>query len=267
MQNSTARMPAVFFGHGSPMNALAQNHYTQAWRRLGESVPRPKAILAISAHWYTPGTAVTAMESPRTIHDFGGFPQALFDLQYPAPGSPLVAARVRDVLAPLEVRLDAEWGLDHGTWSVLVHAFPRADIPVVQLSIDATKPPAFHYDLGSRLAPLRAEGVLIIASGNVIHNLRRIRWEEDAPAYEWAVRFNARVRDHLMRRDHKPLVAYEQMDDDARLSVPTPEHFLPLLYILGLQGDQDSIAFPLDGIQNSSIGMLALVVSADSKPH
>jgi 4,5-DOPA dioxygenase extradiol len=265
--NMADQMPAVFFGHGSPMNALAQNHYTQTWRRLGESVPRPKAILAISAHWCTPGTAVTAMENPRTIHDFGGFPQALFDLQYPAPGSPLVAARVRDVLAPVGVRLDEEWGLDHGTWSVLVHAFPKADIPIVQLSIDATKPPAFHYDLGSRLAPLRAEGVLIIGSGNVVHNLRRIRWEEDAPAYDWAVRFNAQVRDHLMRRDHQPLVTYEQMGDDARLSVPTSEHFLPLLYILGLQGDQDSIAFPLDGIQNSSIGMLTLVVGADSKPR
>ena len=254
------RMPAVFFGHGSPMNTLERNRYTDAWRALGNSVPRPAAILAVSAHWYIRGTAATAMETPATIHDFGGFPQALFDFQYPAPGSPGLARRVRDVLAPVEVRFDEGWGLDHGTWSVLTHAFPRADVPVVQLSIDATQPASFHYELGKRLAPLRDEGVLIVGSGNVVHNLGMIKWDGAAPACDWAVRFNERVRDHLERRDHQPLVAYEKMGEDARLSVPTPEHYLPLLYIIGLQDERESIAFAVDGIQNASISMLTVVV-------
>jgi len=242
------------------MNTLAQNQYTGAWSRIGGSMPRPAAILAVSAHWYIGGTAVTAMEMPRTIHDFGGFPKALFEFQYPAPGSPALAQRVRDLLAPLDGRLDDSWGLDHGTWSVLAHAFPEADVPVVQLSIDATRPPPFHYELGKRLAPLRGEGVLIVGSGNVVHNLRALDWSDNAPAYDWAVRFNDVVRDHLTRRDHQPLLAYAKMGDDARLSIPTPEHYLPLLYIIGLQDEREPMAFAIDGIQNASIGMLTVVV-------
>jgi 4,5-DOPA dioxygenase extradiol len=253
-------MPAVFFGHGSPMNTLEQNRYTEAWRKIGKSVPRPTAILAVSAHWYIPGTAVTTMETPETIHDFGGFPRALFEFKYPASGKPALAQRVRDLLAPLAVRLDDSWGLDHGTWSVLAHAFPQADVPVVQLSIDATQPASFHYDLGRRLAPLRDEGVLIVGSGNVVHNLRMIEWDGAAPGYDWAVRFNDQVRGHLERRDHPPLVAYEKMGGDARLSVPTPEHYLPLLYVISLQDESESIALAVDGIQNASIGMLTVVV-------
>ena len=206
--NASARMPAIFFGHGTPMNTLARNRYTETWRKLGESVPRPKAILCVSAHWYTHGTGVTAMEQPETIHDFYGFPQALFDVQYPAPGDPALAARVRDLLAPVDVDLDQTWGLDHGTWSVLVHAFPDARVPVVQLSIDGMQPPRFHYELGKQLAPLRDEGVLVIGSGNVVHNLRVLNRLDDAPAFDWAVRFNDRVRDALARRDHDALVDY-----------------------------------------------------------
>lgn len=253
-------MPAVFIGHGSPMNVLARNRYTEAWRNIGSSMPRPKAILVISAHWYIRGTAVTAMEAPQTIHDFGGFPQALFEFQYPAPGSPALAARVHDLLAPLDVALDKSWGLDHGAWSVLAHAFSQADVPVVQLSIDATQPPLFHYELGKRLAPLRDEGVLIVGSGNVVHNLHTLKWDSDAPACDWAVRFNEQVRDHLVQRDHRALVFYEEMGQDARLSIPTPEHYLPLLYIIGLQGEGEPLAFAVDGIQNASIGMLSIVI-------
>ena len=254
-------MPAVFFGHGSPMNTLEYNRYTETWRRLGETLPKPKAILAISAHWYTRGTAVTAMEQPRTIHDFGGFPQELFAVQYPTSGDPALAERVRELLAPVEVTLDSSWGLDHGTWSVLVHAYPQADVPVVQLSIDGTKPPRFHYDLAQKLAPLRDEGVLIIGSGNVVHNLGRIQWAEAAKPYDWAVRFNDAVRVHLTAYDYGPLIDYVVLGEDARLSVPTPEHYLPLLYVIAQQDENEIISLPIDGIEYGSIGMLTVVVA------
>jgi len=175
MRRENSRMPVVFFGHGSPMNTLERNQYTESWRWLGSSIPKPKAILCISAHWYTEGTAVTAMEKPKTIHDFYGFPQALFDVQYPAPGDPKLASRLRELLAPVDVEMDESWGLDHGTWSVLKHSYPGAEIPVVQLSIDGTQPPQFHYETGRRLAPLRDEGVLVAGSGNVVHNLRLMK--------------------------------------------------------------------------------------------
>jgi 4,5-DOPA dioxygenase extradiol len=250
-------MPVIFFGHGSPMNTLADNHYTQAWHRLGRSIPRPKAILAISAHWYIRGTAVTAKQKPRTIHDFRGFPQALFDVQYPAPGDPVLAARVRDLLAPVDVHLDSSWGLDHGTWSVLVHAFPDADIPVAQLAMDATQPAQFHYDLGKRLAPLRDEGVLIMGSGNVVHNLGVMNRNSDAAPYDWAERFNAVVRDHLARKAHQPLIDYETWGRDAQLSIPTPDHYLPLLYTAALHGNEP-VDFAVDGIDLGSISMLSV---------
>lgn len=252
-----ARMPVIFFGHGSPMNTLARNQYTEAWRRLGAAVPRPKVILAISAHWFTKGTAVTAMARPRTIHDFGGFPQALFDIQYPAPGDPALAERVRELLAPLPVAMDKSWGLDHGTWSVLRHAFPEADTPVVQLSLDAGKPGSFHYELGRRLAPMRAEGVLIVGSGNVVHNLRLMQNRVGEPAYDWALRFNEKVRVALASGQHQTLVDFEHMGEDARLSVPTPEHYLPLLYIAGLQAEGETMAFAVDGYEAGSLGMLS----------
>jgi len=254
----TARMPVIFFGHGSPMNTLARNQYTEAWRKLGGGAPKPKAILAISAHWLTRGTAVTAMASPRTIHDFGGFPQALFDVQYPAPGDPELASRVCALLAPVQVHLDRKWGLDHGTWSVLAHAYPDADIPVVQLSMDGTKPAAFHYELAKRLLPLRGEGVLIVGSGNVVHNLMLTR-SGGGLAFDWAKRFNEMVRHALLTRNHPALIEYERLGEDAHLSVPTPEHFLPLLYIVALQEEDESVVFAVDGYEAGSLGMLSFV--------
>ncbi len=251
-------MPAVFIGHGSPMNTLADNHYTQAWRHLGQSLPRPKAILVASANWYIDGVSVTAMERPGTIHDSYGFPQGLFDFQYPAPGSPAMAERVRDILALLSVGLDCDtWGLDHGTWSVLTHVYPQVDVPVVQLSIDRRQPPAFHYDLGKRLAPLRDEQVLLIGSGNIVHNLRMMR--SSAP-YDWALRFDQMVKDHIQWRDHTPLIDYERLDPQACLAVPTPEHYLPLLYILGAQQSDEVVQFPVEGIDIASISMRSVVV-------
>jgi 4,5-DOPA dioxygenase extradiol len=254
------RLPAIFFGHGSPMNTLDDNRYTQAWAQLGAQVGKPRAVLCISAHWYTHGTALTAMEKPKTIHDFYGFPQELFDVQYPAPGDPALAARVGELLAPVSVGLDRSWGLDHGTWSVLKHAFPAADVPIVQLSIDATQPPAFHHALGARLAPLREEGVLVAGSGNVVHNLGVMGRSGGSP-YEWAVRFNDYVRDAITTGKYQRLIAYEQAGEDARLSVPTPEHYLPLLYVLGTQQPGESASFAVDGLELRSIGMLSVLVS------
>lgn len=248
-------MPVVFFGHGSPMNTLEHNQYTEVWRRIGESIPTPKAIVCVSAHWYTEGTAVTAMSRPKTIHDFYGFPQALFDVQYPAPGEPQLASRVCELLAPLEVGLDESWGLDHGTWSVLKHAYPKADVPVIQLSIDGTQGPRFHYETGRRLAVLRDEGALVVGSGNVVHNLRLMKRGGGQP-FDWAVRFNEKIREALASRDHDTLVNFAKLGEDARLSVPTLEHYLPLLYIAALQGADETMSFPVDGYDLGSISML-----------
>lgn len=253
------RMPAIFFGHGNPMNAIGNNAYTQAWARLGEAFPRPTAVLAVSAHWYLPGTSVTAMAAPRTIHDFGGFPQALYDVEYPAPGSAALAGRVQELLAPMSVHRDERWGLDHGTWSVFVHVYPDADVPIVQLSIDETQPAAVHYSIGKRLASLRDEGVLVIGSGNVVHNLQAYAWGiPQTEPLDWAVRFEHRVRDAIATGDDGALVDYEELGTDAMLSAPTPDHFLPLLYVLGTRQPDDSVAFPIDGFDGGSISMLAV---------
>ena len=261
------RMPVIFFGHGSPMNTLASNRYTDAWRALGAAVPAPKAILAISAHWYTRGTAVTAMQKPQTIHDFGGFPKALFDIQYPALGDPGLAVRVRDLLAPMQVGMDLSWGLDHGTWSVLAHAYPNAEIPVVQLSMDATKPARFHYELARSLVLLRAEGVLVIGSGNVVHNLMLMQRHDGAPVYPWAKRFNEYVRAALAADEHEALIEFERAGEDARLSVPTPEHYLPLLYIAALQGEGETMAVVVDGYEGGSLGMLSVAAGMPAGWH
>jgi 4,5-DOPA dioxygenase extradiol len=259
MSTSHIRMPAIFFGHGSPMNALEDNVYTRAWRQLGEEIGKPKAILAISAHWTTHGVAVTAMDKPPTIHDFGGFPQALFDMQYPAPGNPALAARIGALLTPLPVELDHSWGLDHGTWSVLAKMYPHADVPVVQMSIDATQTNASHLELGRRLSPLRDDGVLIMATGDVVHNLRAMRWGSTQP-HDWAQRFNDAVRDCLLRGDVARLADYQQWGSDAALSVPTPEHFQPLLYIAGARRDDEAFSIAVDGIEGGAISMLTAVV-------
>jgi len=250
--------PALFVGHGNPMHAISENAYTRAWRALGASLARPKAILAISAHWYVRGTRVTAMAKPKTIHDFGGFPDELYQVEYPAPGSPELARRVRDLLAPLDVGLDESWGLDHGTWSVLVHMFPAADIPVVQLSIDRTKPASFHHELGARLAPLRGEGVLVLGSGNVVHNLETVAWgDPSAGPYDWAARFDAKVRELLDAKDHASLVDYAKLGPDALLSVPTPDHSLPLLYVAGASPGVVP-TYPCGGFDLGSISMLSV---------
>lgn len=257
----TALLPAIFFGHGNPMNALQQNAWTEGWAELGRSIPRPKAVLCISAHWYVPETAVTALTQPRTIHDFGGFPPELFQVEYPAPGDPALAQRVQALLAPLPVRLDEQWGLDHGTWAVLCHVFPQADVPLVQLSLDASKPAAFHYALGKQLAPLRAEGVLIVGSGNLVHNLRAYAWgQPSVGAYDWAARFEQQARALMLADDVAPLIQYEQLGRDALLSIPTPEHYLPLLYVLALRQPGEDISFPSEGMDGGSISMLTVRV-------
>jgi 4,5-DOPA dioxygenase extradiol len=252
-------MPALFLGHGNPMNAIEQNAYTAAWARIGQSMPRPKAIVIVSAHWYLPGTLVTAMERPRTIHDFGGFPRALYEVTYPAPGDPALARQVQSLLAPLDVGLDDRWGLDHGTWSVLLHLYPEADVPVVQLSIDETQPASFHYEIGRRLAPLRDEGILIAGSGNVIHNLHTYAWgRHPVEPFDWALRFEAQARALIESGDHRPLVDYESLGRDAMLSAPTPDHYLPLLYVLGTRRDGEPATFPVEGIDGGSVSMLAV---------
>jgi 4,5-DOPA dioxygenase extradiol len=256
----TPRLPTFFFGHGNPLNALLRNAYTDGWAAIGNSIPRPKAVLCVSAHWCFPGTAVTAMPAPRTIHDFGGFPRELYQVQYPAPGSPELAKRVRDLLAPVSVELDEDtWGLDHGTWSVLSHVFPQADIPVVQLNIDETRAPQFHYELGQRLAPLRDEGVLIIGSGNIVHNLHTYAWgRHEVEPFDWAMRFETKARELLLNGDDVPLVEYESLGRDALLSAPTPDHYLPLLYVIALRQEGEQVSFPVEGFDGGSISMLTL---------
>ena len=254
-------MPAVFFGHGSPMNTLASNRHTLAWAQFGERTLRPRGILCVSAHWYIRGTAVTAMPQPKTIHDFGGFPKALYEVEYPAPGDPALATRVKDLLAPTAVVEDrTDWGLDHGTWSVLKHVYPKADVPVVQLSIDATQPLAYHYELGRRLAQLREEGILVVGSGNVVHNLGMVRWEDGAEPWPWATRFNTEMRSRLLATDHAWLTDMSALGEDGAKSIPTPEHYLPLLYVIALQRPDDRLAFLTDGIELGSIGMMSVSI-------
>jgi 4,5-DOPA dioxygenase extradiol len=254
-----ADLPAIFFGHGNPMNAVSSNRYTEAWRRMGATMPRPRAVLCVSAHWYVPDTAVTIGTAPRTIHDFGGFPRELYQVQYPAPGDPGLARRVEKLLSPLPVTLDESWGLDHGTWSVLCHVYPQADVPVVQLSIDETQPPAFHLEVGRKLAPLRGEGVLVVGSGNLVHNLHAYAWGRHEPEpFDWAVRFESEARRLLLAGDHQPLVDYETMGRDALLSIPTPDHYLPLLYVIGTRQADDAVSFPVEGIDGGSVSMLTV---------
>lgn len=256
------RMPAVFFGHGSPMNAVEQNRYTRAWRAFGQSIPKPKAVLAVSAHWYINATAALATPIPRTIHDFYGFPQALYDVEYPAPGDPELAAALQELVKPIWVGLDRDsWGLDHGTWSVLVHVFPEADVPVVQLSIDATKPASYHYELGRRLDALRDQGVLILGSGNIVHNLRLLSRTDRGRGYDWAARFDADVQRYLAEGDARALTEYER-HPDGPLAVPTPDHYLPLLYVAGLRRNDDELSILVDGVDLGSISMTAVRLGA-----
>jgi len=253
-------MPALFIGHGSPMNAIEPTPATSAWKSLAAALPRPRAILCVSAHWWTGGTSVTAMPHPRTIHDFQGFPKALFDCHYPAPGDPALAQEVQQLLAPTPVSADLQWGLDHGAWSVLMQMYPAADIPVVQLSLNGTLGNAQHYQLAQRLQPLRNNGVLVMGSGNVVHNLRLMQRSADAPAAGWAAEFNDTVRAAIINHDHEALIDYERFGEPARLSVPTSEHYLPLLYVLAQQRTTDAVDIPFARIEHGSLSMLCATI-------
>lgn len=256
IDDTKTKMPVLFIGHGSPMNALADNTFTRTLNDLGKKIPTPKAILCISAHWMTEGTWVTEMAAPKTIHDFYGFPQELFNVQYPAPGDPAFAKLIRATVAKPKIQGDHEiWGLDHGTWSVLKHLYPLANIPVMQLSLDLSQPPEYHYQLGQSLNSLREKGVLIVGSGNIVHNLRKIRWEDDATPYDWAIEFDELVKKQIIQRDYQPLLSAALETPSGKLSVPTPEHYYPLLYTLGASDKNESINFIFEGMQNASISM------------
>lgn len=263
--NPPGRMPVAFFGHGSPTNVLEDNEATRTWALMAKRIGRPKAILCISAHWCTPGVRVTAMPSPQTIHDFGrSLPAALFTQQYPAPGSRALAARVQTLLAPTAVALDEQWGLDHGTWAVLQRAYPEADIPVVQLSMDITKDEAWHYELATRLRPLRNEGVLIAGSGNIVHNLGVLKWADDAQPYPWATRFNDYVKQQIQAGNHAALFNVGEQGEEARLSVPSEDHYWPLLYVLGCIAPKDRLTFLSDYITFASLSMTSLLIEDNS---
>ena len=251
-------MPAIFFGHGNPMNALERNRYTEAWAAIGAGMPKPKAIVCVSAHWYLPGLLVTGVTNPRTIHDFGGFPRPLYEVRYPAPGDLELAQRLASMLG---ANLDDQWGFDHGTWSVLCHVYPNADVPIVQLSIDETQSPDFHYEIGRKLAPLRDEGILIAGSGNLVHNLHTYAWgRHPVEPFDWAIRFETRARELMSAGDHAPLVDYESLGRDAMLSAPTPDHYLPLLYVLGAAHEREQVTYPVEGIDGGSVSMLSVKI-------
>jgi len=251
--DSEEKMPVLFVGHGSPVNAIEDNEFSQAWIENGKTLPKPKAILCISAHWETEGTQVTAMERPKTIYDFYGFPEPLYKMQYPASGSPDLARLTQETVSKINIEQDFDWGLDHGAWSVLSRMFPKADIPVVQLSLDRTKVPAFHYELGKELKVLRNKGVMIIGSGNIVHNLRVMVWQDKA--YDWALEFDEKIKQLILSGEHDSIIHYSQLGQAAQLSVPTNEHYLPLLYVLALQDKDEKIEFFGDKVTLGSMSM------------
>ena len=257
------KMPVLFIGHGSPMNAIEDNEFSQRWHQMGKEIPTPKAVVVVSAHWLTKGTLVTAMSNPKTIHDFGGFPQALFEVQYPAPGSPELASEIQKLITNPAVELDHDWGLDHGTWSVVKHMYPDADIPVLQLSIDYYKPAAYHYELAKQLLSLRKKGVLIIGSGNMVHNLRMVAWDKlNEPEYgfDWALEMNDIFKNKISNGFHKELIQYEKLNKSATLAIPSPDHYYPLLYILALQADNDKVEFFNDKAVGGSLTMTSVKI-------
>lgn len=245
LAETALKMPVLFVGHGSPMNAIEENEFTLYWKKLAAEIEKPKAVLCISAHWLTRGTFVTAMNHPKTIHDFGGFPQALFDVNYPAPGNPELAEETAKLITSTSVGLDHEWGLDHGTWSIVKNMYPNAEIPVLQLSIDYSQPAKYHYDLAKQLSALRKKGVLIIGSGNMVHNLGMVAWDKlnESFGFDWAIEMNSIFKKKIEENDHTALIQYEKLSSAAKLAVPTPDHYYPLLYTLGLKEEKDSISF------------------------
>jgi 4,5-DOPA dioxygenase extradiol len=265
--DSTAQMPALFVGHGSPMNAIEENEFVAGWREAGKTLPKPKVILCISAHWETRGTYVTAMEKPATIHDFGGFPLRLFEVEYPAPGSPELALETQKIITKTEVGLDQKWGLDHGCWSVVKHLYPSADVPVIQMSLDYYQTPQFHYDLAKELASLRRKGVLIVGSGNLVHNLHRVAWDkmnEPGFAFDWATEANEKMKKYILSGDHQKLINYRSEGKAFDLAIPSPEHFLPLLYILALKEDNETVDLFNDKAVAGSLSMTSVKISAGS---
>jgi len=253
-------MPVLFLGHGSPMNAIEENEFVTGFRNIGKSIPKPVAILCISAHWETRGTFVTAMEKPETIHDFGGFPQALFEVQYPAPGSPELAAELGHMVTGTHIGMDDKWGLDHGAWSVIKHLYPNADVPVVQLSLDYDKTPEYHYELAKELSSFRKKGVLIIGSGNMVHNLRVVDWRNPDKGYDWANAANDQFKKLILANDHKALIHYKDLGAEIQQSIPTPEHYLPMLYILGLKQENEQITFFNDKTVLGSMSMTSFQI-------
>lgn len=261
LNEQDAKMPLLFVGHGSPMNGIQDNEFSQRWQQMGKEVEKPKAVLCVSAHWLTRGTAVTAMQNPKTIHDFGGFPDELFKVQYPAPGNPELAKETAALVKSTTVGLDHDWGLDHGTWSVVKHMYPGADIPVLQLSIDYHKPGQYHFDLAKELAELRKKGVLIIGSGNMVHNLGMVTWgKPEDYAFDWAIEMNDTFKKHISNGDFKPLLNYETLGSSAKLAIPTPDHYYPLLYILGLKEENEKVSFFNDKAMMGSITMTSVKI-------
>jgi len=260
---STERMPVLFLGHGSPMNAIEENEFVTGWRNIGKTFPKPRAILCVSAHWETRGTCVTSMEKPATIHDFGGFPRELFEVEYPAPGSPELAMETKAIIKKADVILDDKWGLDHGCWSVVKHLYPDADVPVIQMSLDYYQSPQHHYDIAKELSPLREKGVLIIGSGNMIHNLHLVNWEkieEPGFGYDWALEANEKIKNFILVNDHKSLIDYKSQGREINLAVPTPDHFLPLLYSLALKEENETVNIFNDKAVMGSLTMTSIKI-------
>ncbi len=262
--SKTKKMPALFLGHGSPMNAIEENEFVQSFKKLGKDLPTPNAILCISAHWETNGTFVTGMKNPKTIHDFGGFPKALFEVEYPAPGSPELAAETQKLITSTHIGIDHTWGLDHGAWSVIKHLYPKANIPVVQLSIDYTKDGQYHYDLAKQISKLREKGILIIGSGNLVHNLRMIAWDKlnnnESYGYDWAIEASETMKKHILSGDFKSLIDFRKQGSAFQLAIPTPEHYLPLLYTLGIKNTTDQIELFNDKAIGGSLTMTSLKI-------
>lgn len=260
---STGQMPVLFIGHGSPMNVIEENEFVQGWRTIGSTFPKPHAILCVSAHWETRGTFVTAMEKPRTIHDFGGFPKVLFEVQYPAPGSPELARQTREIIKKTEVGLDEKWGLDHGAWSVINRLYPTADVPVIEMSLDYYQAPQYHYDLAKELSSLREKGVLIIGSGNMVHNLGLVAWDKlnaEEYGYDWALEANEKMKNFILSGDHQQLINYKSQGRTFDLAIPSPEHYLPILYALALKEENEKLTFFNDKAVAGSLTMTSFKI-------